>query len=156
MNTKTRKIVYIAPISDFLATNIIFHITYKLTEVWGYVLTNSATTLNLFTIYLSKISSLINRSWEADSYWPIWLIWAHAEVHSHNSEFKGHVTSLSLSTSPELSCFLRLQPLHFNSTMQCILWNWLIDWSTALRHISTERLLGPRNAAKLETIKSQR
>jgi len=32
----------------------------------------------------------------------------------------------------------------------------LIDWLTALRHISTERLLVPRNVAKLDMIKIRR
>jgi len=31
--------------------------------------------------------------------------------------------------------------------------NWLIDWLTALRHISTEKLLVPRNVTKLDMIK---
>jgi len=34
--------------------------------------------------------------------------------------------------------------------------NWLIDWLTALRHISTERLLVPRNVAKQDKIKISR
>jgi len=46
-------------------------------------------------------------------YVPMQLIYGVTYHCSRSSEFKGHVTPPSFSTSPRLSYFLRLLPLHF-------------------------------------------
>jgi len=65
-----------------------------------------------------------------------------------------------------VSCFTKLQTiiwrfvcdLVFKMLVASLALSWLdkIDWLTALRHISTERLLVPRNVTKLDMIKIRR
>jgi len=75
-----------------------------------------------------------------------WVNYRSRQTESSSEHFASDLSLLKADAEWCEKAVLGFEPMTYGSESKFI--DWLIDWLTALRHISTERLSVPRNVAK--------